>query len=237
MEMPFYGIERTTMELQKRGYPVNEKQVRRLRREMGLKTIYPHRHFNTSEPHPNHKKYPYLLRGVTIDHPNQVWSTDITYTAVESHRAFVIAIIDWFSRKVLAYNTVNTMDSLHCVETLETAIAKYGNPEIFNSDQGSQFTGDFFQEALESRGITVSMDGRGRCRDNARMERFWWSLKYEDLKIREYVSFSQLKMGVQRYVNFYNVRRIHTALPDCKTPDEVYFGTCNSRNKVYNRVC
>lgn len=229
---PFYGVPRLTAELKRRGFNINHKRVRRLQKALGLRTIYPRPHFNTSEPHPEHRKFPYLLKGVKIDHPNQVWSTDITYTAVDGHRAFVIAIEDWFSRKLMAYNVVNTMDAFHCVETLRMAIERFGTPEIFNSDQGSQFTSEEFISELQKHNIQISMDGRGRCRDNAKMERFWWALKYEDIKIKDYVSLPQLRFGVQHYVNFYNTRRIHSALR-YRTPDEVYFGTCNSANRGY----
>jgi len=232
MNTPFYGVPRLTAELKRRGFIINHKRVQRLQKALGLRTVYPHPHFNTSEPHPEHEKFPYLLRGVKPDHPNQVWSTDITYTAVDGRRAFVIGIVDWYSRKLMAYNVVNTMDAFHCVETLKMAIDRYGKPEIFNSDQGSQFTSAEFIAELRQRGIRISMDGRGRCRDNAKMERFWWALKYEDIKIKEYVSLPQLRFGVQHYVNFYNTQRIHSAL-QYKTPDEVYFGTCNSGKKSY----
>lgn len=231
-DTPFYGVPRLTAELKRRGFKINHKRVRRLQKVLGLRTIYPRPHFNTSEPHPEHRKFPYLLKGVKIDHPNQVWSTDITYTAVDGHRAFVIAIEDWFSRKLMAYNVVNTMDAFHCVETLRMAIERFGTPEIFNSDQGSQFTSEEFISELQKHNIQISMDGRGRCRDNAKMERFWWALKYEDIKIKDYVSLPQLRFGVQHYVNFYNTRRIHSAL-QYKTPDEVYFGICNSANRGY----
>ena len=137
-DTPFYGVPRLTAELKRRGFTINHKRVRRLQKALGLQTIYPRPHFNTSEPHPEHKKFPYLLKGLKIDHPNQVWSTDITYTAVDGHRAFVIGIVDWFSRKLMAYNVVNTMDAFHCVETLRMAIERFGKPEIFNSAQGSQ---------------------------------------------------------------------------------------------------
>ena len=167
-----------------------------------------------------------------IEHPNQVWATDITYTAVSGHRAFVIGIIDLFSRKVMAYNVVNTMDAYHCVETLQEAIRRHGRPEIFNSDQGSQFTSAEFISELRTHNISISMDGRGRCLDNAKMERFWWALKYEDIKIKEYVSLAQLRFGVQHYMNFYNTQRIHSALK-YKTPDEAYFNTCNVPTKHY----
>ena len=209
MEYPFFGVPRMTLELNRRGYRMNHKRVKRLHKILGLKTIYPRPKFNTSAPHEEHKKYPYLLKNFPITRPNQVWATDITYTAVAGNRAFIIAIIDLFSRKVLAYNVVNTMDTVHCIETLNLALAKYGKPDIFNSDQGSQFTSNDFTEILKNGGISISMDGRGRCLDNAKMERFWWALKYENIKIMDYVSLAQLRLGVQSYVNFYNSRRPH----------------------------
>lgn len=142
------------------------------------------------------------------------------------------AIVDWFSRKVMAYNVVNTMDAFHCVDTLRMAVERFGKPEIFNSDQGSQFTSSEFVGELRNYGVKISMDGRGRCLDNAKMERFWWALKYEDIKIKEYLSLPQLRCGVQHYVNFYNTKRIHSALR-YQTPNEVYFGTCNQQTKGY----
>ena len=229
-EMPFYGNPRMTEELRRRGYNINHKRVHRLRKELGLKTVYPRPRFNTSEPHPEHVKFPYLLRGLPITRPNQVWATDITYTAVNGSRAFVIAIIDLFSRKVMAYAVVNTMDTFHCLEVLDMALRRYGSPDIFNSDQGSQFTSREFVAALQARNIRVSMDGKGRCLDNAKMERFWWALKYEDIKIKEYVSLAQLRLGVQSYVNFYNSKRIHSAL-EYKTPDEVYMQGCKAPDR------
>lgn len=234
-ECPFYGVPRLTAELNKRGYKVNHKRVRRLHKKLGLKTIYPRPHFNTSEPTPEHEKFPYLLSNVEIERPNHVWSTDITYTGVAGNRAFVIAILDWFSRKILAYSVTNTMDAYHCVETLETAMRRHGQPDIFNSDQGSQFTSKEFINVLKSKEIKISMDGRGRCLDNAKMERFWWALKYEDIKIKEYISLPQLRLGVQNYVNFYNTKRIHSAL-EYQTPDEVYFKTCNPRSGAYSNA-
>jgi putative transposase len=231
-KMPFYGNPRMTVELQNMGYKVNHKHVHRLRKELGLRTVYPRPRFNTSEPHPEHEKFPYLLREVLITRPNQVWATDITYTAVNGCRAFVIAIIDLFSRKVMAYTVVNTMDTFHCIEVLNMALRRYGRPEIFNSDQGSQFTSREFIAVLRDHNIRISMDGKGRCLDNAKMERFWWALKYEDIKIKEYVSLPQLRLGVQSYVNFYNSRRIHSAL-EYKTPDEVYGQGCIKQSRVY----
>ena len=157
-------------------------------------------------------------------------ATDITYTAVSGHRAFVIAIVDLYSRKNMAYSVVNTMDTYSCVETLLLAMTRYGIPEIFNSDQGSQFTSKEFTDELKAYGIRISMDGRGRCRDNARMERFWWALKYEDLRIKEYKSLPQLRRGVQSYVNFYNGKRLHSAL-NYQTPDAVYEKRLRKKNK------
>lgn len=232
LDTPFYGVPRLTAELKRRGCKVNHKRVRRLQKSLGLRTVYPRPRFNTSEPHPEHEKFPYLLRELEIERPNQVWATDITYTGVAGHRAFVIGIVDLFSRKVMAYNVVNTMDAFHCVETLQMAVSAFGRPEIFNSDQGSQFTSAQFIHELRGQDIQISMDGRGRCLDNAKMERFWWALKYEDIKIKEYVSLPQLRFGVQHYVNFYNSRRIHSAL-QYQTPDEVYFGICNLPAKNY----
>ena len=185
------------MLLMLRCYDINHKRVGRLQKSLNLRTVYPRPHFNTSEPQPEHEKFPYLLRKLKIERPNQVWATDITYTAVAGHRAFVIGIVDLFSRKVMAYNVVNTMDAYHCVETLQTAVERFGVPEIFNSDQGSQFTSSEFTDELRRHSIRISMDSRGRCLDKAKMERFWWALKYEDIKIREYDSLPQLRRGVQ----------------------------------------
>ena len=234
IDLPFYGVPRATAALQKMGYQVNHKHVRRLRKEMGLRTVYPRPRFNTSEPHPEHEKFPYLLRKLPIVRPNQVWTTDITYTAVGGGRAFVIAIIDLFSRKVLAYNVVNTMDAKHCIETLEAALRRHGKPEIFNSDQGSQFTSREFVKVLKDNNIRISMDGRGRCLDNAQMERFWWALKYENIHLSDYRSLAQLRWGVQSYVNFYNTQRIHSAL-DWETPEAVYGQACNRQPMDYSK--
>lgn len=231
---PFCGYPRVTQALNKMGYKVNHKRVRRLRSELGLKTVYPRPRFNTSEANPSHKKYPYLLRNLAIEQPNQVWAIDITYTAVNGHRAYIIAIIDLFSRKVLSYAVVNTMDAEHCVEVLERAVRHYGRPDIFNSDQGSQFTSERFTSELIERKIKISMDGKGRALDNAKMERFWWALKYEDIKIKDYQSLPQLRLGVQSYVNFYNTKRYHSALA-YQTPDEVYMQTCKEKNKSYSK--
>lgn len=228
---PYYGVPRTTRQLQQMGYKVNHKRVWRLRKELNIQTAYPRPKFNTSTSCKEHKKFPYLLRGLKIISPNQVWATDITYTAIAGNRAYVIAIIDLYSRKVMAFNVVNTMDAEHCVETLKMALRHYGKPKIFNSDQGSQFTCVEFTEELEMHKIAISMDGKGRCLDNAKMERFWWSLKYEDIYLNDYQSLPQLQRGVQKYINFYNSRRIHSAL-DWNTPDAAYRQALQSVTRV-----
>ena len=156
-----------------------------------------------------------------IIRPNQVWSTDITYAQVNGHKAYIIAIIDWFSRMVLVHRTVNTMDAYYCEELLHEAVAKYGKPEIFNSDQGSQFTSRQFTDALKRYNIRISMDGKGRCRDNARMERFWWALKYENILLYSYESLKELRDSVEQYVKFYNQERRHSAL-GYQTPKTMY---------------
>lgn len=227
---PFYGVLRMTAELNNMGFVINHKRVSRLHHELNLETIYPHRKPNTSISNPDNPVYPYLLRDTKVVRRNQVWSTDITYTKVNGSKAYVIAIIDWFSRMVLVHRTVNTMDACYCVDLLHEAVAKYGLPEIFNSDQGSQFTSLEFTKALKDYGIRISMDGRGRCRDNARMERFWWSLKYEDLLIRCYESMEDLRAGVDRYVRFYNTERLHSAL-GYKPPLNIY-GISKRRGSV-----
>ena len=168
---------------------------------MNLQTVYLRPHFNTSEPHPEHEKFPYLLRKCKIERPNQVWSTDITYTTVAGHRAFVIGIVDWFSHKVLAYNVVNTMDAFHCVETLTMTMDSYGKPKIFNSDQGNKFTRSEFVEELRNYGIQISMDG-----DDVWIGAFCWALKYDAIKIKEYISLPHFRFRVQPCVNFYNSR-------------------------------
>ena len=228
LRTPFYGTPRATAELQRMGYEVNHKHVRRLRRELGLRTVYPRPKFNTSEAHPEHEKFPYLLRDVAIARPNQVWATDITYTAVGGGRAFVIAIMDLYSRKVLAYNVVNTMDAEHCIDTLTMALRRYGRPEIFNSDQGSQFTSREFIKVLKDNGIGISMDGKGAWRDNVFVERLWRTIKYEEVYRRAYSSVSEARASLARYIDgFYNARRPHSSL-DRKTPDEAYFNALSS---------
>ncbi len=189
-------------------------------RRMGIEAIY--RKKNTSRAHPGHRVYPYLLRKLTVDRPNQVWASDITYIPMARGFVYLVAIIDWFTRKVLSWRLSNTLTTDFCVEALEEALLKFGQPEIFNTDQGSQFTDIEFTSALKARGIRISMDGKGRWRDNLFVERLWKSVKYEEVYLHAYDTVSAARSGLTRYFQFYNMRRPHTAL-DRRTPDEVYF--------------
>lgn len=223
---PFYGYRKITQALKKKGHKINRKRVLRLMREMGIKAIYPKP--NLSKPAPGNKIYPYLLHGFEIDHPNQVWATDITYIKIIGGFIYLVAIIDLFSRKVLSWRISNTLDVGFCIETLEEAFEKYGRPEIFNSDQGSQFTSIEFTEKLESNNVRISMDGKGRAKDNIYIERLWRSLKYEDIYIKEYETVTDCVAGVKKYFRFYNAERFHQSL-EYKTPDEIYFESNNDR--------
>jgi putative transposase len=216
---PFYGSRRMRRYLQDAGYSVNRKRVQRLMQQLGLVGMAPGPH--TSKPHPQHKLYPYLLRGVGIIRPNQVWSTDITYIRLSRGFVYLVAIIDWYSRKVLSWRLSNTMDAGFCVDCLEDAITNYGVPEIFNSDQGSQFTSERFTGVLIENGITISMDGRGRALDNIFVERLWRTVKYEDVYLKKYDGMQDLLIGLTQYFLFYNEARWHQSL-NYKTPNEVY---------------
>lgn len=217
---PFYGSRRMTNHLQEKGYSINRKRVQRLMRKLGLQGIAPGP--NTSKPHPEHKKYPYLLRGVEITHPNHVWGTDITYIRLASGFVYLVAIMDWYSRRVLSWRISNTMDSHFCVECLEDALKNHGKPLIFNSDQGSQFTSHAFTDVLTREGIQISMDGRGRALDNIYVERLWRNVKYEDIYLRGYEKMGELMLGLTQYFTFYNHERSHQSL-SYHTPDEVYY--------------
>ena len=201
------------------GHAVNRKRVRRLLQTLGLAGMAPGP--NTSKPHPQHKLYPYLLRCVEVVRPNQVWSTDITYIRLRHGFVYLVAVIDWYSRKVLAWRLSNTMDTRFCVDCLDEAIKNYGTPDIFNTDQGSQFTSDVFTGMLESNGITISMDGRGRASDNIFVERLWRTVKYEDVYWKGYETLPGLLLGLTGYFLFYNGERRHQSL-GYMTPDEVY---------------
>ena len=216
---PFYGTRRMVIFLMRIGHTVNRKRVQRLMRQMGLAGMAPGP--NTSRPHPEHKVYPYLLRGVPVVRPNQVWSTDITYIRLARGFVYLVAIIDWYSRRVLGWRISNSMEAVFCIDCLEDAIRIYGKPEIFNSDQGSQFTSAAFTGVLEREGIVISMDGRGRVFDNIFVERLWRNVKYEDVYLKGYATIGELTVGLAAYFAFYNGERPHQSLGD-RTPDVVY---------------
>ena len=218
---PFYGSRRIVIELRRLGHDVNRKRVQRLMRVMGLQALVPGPH--TSRPHPEHKVYPYLLRGLDITRPNRVWATDITYIPLESGWGYLVAIIDWHSRAVLAWRLSNTMTVDFCVDTLKDALRRHGKPEIFNSDQGAQFTSPAFTGLLQAAGIAISMDGKGRATDNIFVERLWRSLKYEDVYLRNYATLAEAHVGIASWIGFYNHRRPHSALGN-DTPMDVYRG-------------
>jgi putative transposase len=219
---PFAGSRMLRDMLAREGVEVGRRHVATLMRRMGIQALY--RKPNTSKKHPGHKVYPYLLRGLTIDRANQVWATDITYIPMACGWVYLCAIVDWASRRVLAHRISISMDVGFCVEALQEALAKYGQPEIFNSDQGSQFTSEAFTEPLLALGVQLSMDGRSAWRDNVFVERLWRSIKYEEVYLHAYDSVGHAKAGIGRYIDFYNSRRPHSSL-DKKTPDEFYFAT------------
>jgi putative transposase len=216
---PFYGYRRLTAWLRRNGYEVNSKRVRRLMRVMGIEAIY--QKPNLSKPAPNHKIYPYLLRGVKIERPDHVWSTDITYIRMERGFIYLAAIIYWYSRYALSYEISTTLDNWFCIEALNSAL-NISKPKIFNSDQGSQFTSNDFTNCLKKSEITISMDGRGRAYDNIFIERFWRSVKYEEVYIQDYKTIKEAIDGLDNYFDFYNNERPHQSL-NYKTPAEVYY--------------
>lgn len=216
---PFYGTRRMVVFLKRAGPPINRKRVQRLMRRMGLAGMAPGP--NTSGPHAEHRVYPDRLRGVAVVRPNQVWSTDITYIRLERGFAYLVAIIDWYSRKVLSWRLRNSMEAAFCVDCLEETLRMYGQPEVFNSDQGAQFTSTAFTDVLKREDITISMDGRGRALDNILVERLWRTLKYEDLYLKGYSDLPGLTLGLTEYFLFYNTERPHQSLAN-RTPDRVY---------------
>ena len=220
LRWPFYGSRRLRDELQDRGHTVNRKRVQRLMRQMDLRALYPRR--RTSQPGEGHKIYPYLLRELSIERANQVWATDICYIPMAKGFMYLVAIMDWHSRRVLSWRLSNTLDTDFCIEALEEALQRFGTPEIFNTDQGAQFTSEAFTGLLKEHGIQISMDGKGRWVDNVFVERLWRSVKYEDVYLRAYETPTELRAGLARYFQFYNTRRRHSAL-DRRTPDAVYF--------------
>ena len=221
MSAPYMGYRRITAALRRQGYRVNYKRVRRLMKKMGLQGVAPGP--NTSKPAPQHKVYPYLLRNVEIERTDQVWSTDITYIPMPRGFMYLVAVIDWHSRYVLSWRLSNTLDANFCVEALKDALATGRKPEIFNTDQGAQFTSMAFTQVLLDNEIKISMDGRGRALDNVFVERLWRSVKYEDVYLKDYQSPFALNAGLGEYFNRYNTWRPHQSL-DYQTPHEVYFG-------------
>ena len=218
--MPFYGVEKMTAWLIRQGFEVNPKRVRRLMRLMGLEAIYPKR--NLSIASAEHKKYPYLLRDVLVERPDQVWGTDITYIRMAQGFLYLVAIMDWYSRYVLAWRLSNTLDTQFCMDALDVTLA-ISQPEISNSDQGSQFTSKEFTGRLQQSGVSISMDGRGRVFDNIFVERLWRSVKYEEVYIHNYESVSDAASSLAKYFQLYNRERLHESL-GYRTPHEVYFG-------------
>jgi len=218
---PFYGSRRLRAWLQAQGYAVNRKRVQRLLAGLGLEAIYPKPKSSVAKP--DHQVYPYLLRNVTIERVNQVWSTDITYIRLRGGFIYLVAIMDWFSRYVLAWRVSITLEGSFCQEALERAL-QVAQPEVFNSDQGSQFTSAQFTTRLEAAGVPISMDGRGRCLDNIFVERLWRSVKYEEVYLKDYESAFMATASLGQYFDFYNRERLHQAL-NYRTPHAVYFGT------------
>jgi putative transposase len=218
-QWPFLGSRRLAWLLREEGHAINRKRVQRLMRQMGIEALGPKP--RTTKPAAGHKVYPYLLRDLVIDRPNQVWAADITYIPIGRGFLYLVAIMDWASRAVLSWRLSNTMDASFCVEALEEALARYGKPEIFNTDQGSQFTGGDFIGVLSKAEIRISMDGRGRWMDNVFIERLWRSLKYEDIYLKGYADGREAKAGIAQWVAFYNTRRPHMAL-DHRTPMAVW---------------
>lgn len=222
LEFPYAGARMLRDLLNREDYTVGRKHVRTLMKRMGIEALY--RKPNTSKRHPGHTVYPYLLRGLTIDRANQVWATDITYIPMAKGYVYLCAIVDWASRKVLAHRVSITMDTAFVLEALEEAFERYGQPEIFNTDQGSQFTSQAFTETLKARGIRISMDGKGCWRDNVFVERIWRSVKYEEVYLKAYASVPEARKGITEYFERYNSRRPHSSL-DKATPDEFYYAS------------
>ena len=229
LEHPFAGARMLRDLLNREGFAVGRKHVATLMAKMAIEALY--RKPNTSRKHPAHKVYPYLLRGVSITRANEVWAMDITYIPMARGWVYLAAVVDWASRRVLAHRLSITMDTEFCIEALQEAFTRHGQPEIFNTDQGSQFTGAAFTHELKTRGIAISMDGKGSWRDNVFVERLWRSIKYEEVYLHAYDTVSQAKAGIARYIDFYNTRRPHSSL-DKMTPDEFYFASLPATTKA-----
>ena len=220
-ENPVYGSRRLQQMLKREGVLVGRRRIRRLMRKLGLWAVGPKP--DTSKPHPEHKVYPYLLRGLNIERPNHVWATDITYIRMRHGFLYLCAILDWATRKVLAWRLSNTLTTDFCTAALTEALARYGTPEIFNTDQGSQFTSAEFTDVLKAHGIQISMDGRGRCHDNIYVERLWWTVNHEWVYLRPCENGIEQKQSLAEFFDWYNRRRPHQSM-GWQTPDETYFG-------------
>jgi putative transposase len=220
LNYPFAGSRMLRDMLRSEGVSIGREMVAAVMRRMGIEALY--RRPNTSKPEPGHKIYPYLLRGLTIDRPNQVWAMDITYIPMARGFVYLAAVVDWFTRRVLSWRLSITMEVAFCIEAVEEALTKYGKPEIFNTDQGSQFTSAAFTGLLLESNVAISMDGRGAWRDNVFVERLWRSVKYEEVYLRAYDSVAEARASLGRYLTFYNTRRPHSSL-DARTPEYAYF--------------
>ena len=231
LKTPFYGSRRMVAHLSQQGYQVNRKRVQRLMRRLGLHTVYPKP--KLSKRHPGHRVYPYLLRGVDIASVNQVWSTDITYLPVIKGHFYLVAVMDWYSRKVLSWQVSNTMTGAFCVDALQEALLHYHKPIIFNSDQGAQFTANAFTGVLKRAEVKISMDGRGRCYDNIFIERLWRSIKYELINLKAFDDCHHLSQEVTTWFHWYNRQRPHQSL-NYRTPDEIYYESCSKKEVVCN---
>jgi putative transposase len=219
LETPWYGSRQMARHLRREGHVVGRKRVRRLMAKMGLMPIY--QRPRTTVPHPEHRVFPYLLRDLVVERPNQVWCADITYLPMRRGFLYLVAVMDWATRKVLSWRVSNTLDVEFCLEALQEALARFGRPEIFNTDQGSQFTSPRFTGVLQRAGVRISMDGRGRWMDNVFIERLWRSLKYECIYLHAFETGSELRAGLSNWIGYYNTRRPHSGL-DGRTPDEAY---------------
>lgn len=219
---PFYGVRRVYQELKRRGLYIGRDSVGRIKKELKLRTFYPEP--RTTFRNKSHKVYPYLLNDIKIGKSNQVWASDITYIPLKQGFAYLVSIIDLYSRKILSWELSNSLDKSFCIESMKEAIERYEKPEIFNSDQGSQFTSNEFCRVLLEEGINISMDSKGRAIDNIYIERFWRTLKYEDIYLNRYETMLEAKIGINKFIQFYNSQRVHSSL-EYKTPDEIYYNT------------
>lgn len=226
---PFYGSRQIRNHLRCQGHKINRKSVQRLMRVMGIQSVAPSP--NTSLGNKAHTVYPYLLKSLKVDRPNQVWCTDITYIRLSGGFVYLVAVMDWYSRRVLSWELANSMESSFCVHALERAIRLHGKPEIFNSDQGVQFTSEAFTQVLKDQGVKISMDGKGRWMDNVFIERLWRSLKYEEIYLNDYTTVDALRGALTKYFDFYNHERPHQSL-GCKTPAEIYA----ANDEIYKEV-